>query len=413
MLSDYLNKAQFEPTVEDILLAEVAVRLQLTPTAYRNAQSRYEAISNFLDENRNLPGGIDVIHPQGSMAIGATVAARGDDEFDIDLVAELDSDSNWSRLSPAKILDAFYAAFNEDGKYKKLLGPDARKTRCITLSYADNMHLDVTPLQLRDDFGHGNVMHHRNEEKKSDPVGEKVPSTPRRFAEWFEEQMPVELAFGDFYESRSLAYEQLMLEAKAAEVEPVSDQEPAFRKPRAKVCLQLLKRFRNLRYIKREERMPPSILLSKLIADNAAGGTDTHGLFDEMRRLTECIIKRFEKAEKKDLIIKELNPKDDQEKLTDRWPLVLSAQKIFITDLKYLLDRLENLSSQSLADKKKTLAELFGEKPAGDAIKHIEQIIEEKSRTGTHSFLSGGSGGLVFGEHDNAFTPRKKDFYGS
>jgi len=53
--------------------------------------------------------------------------------------------------------------------------------------------------------------------------------------------------------------------------EPVPDQAPAHLKSRALIGLQLIKRWRNVLYSKRDRvnlRWPPSVLLSKLVADH-------------------------------------------------------------------------------------------------------------------------------------------------
>ncbi len=66
--------------------------------------------------------------------------------------------------------------------------------------------------------------------------------------------------FGAFFEKRSLDYdrERFTLLEKRADAAPVPDQCPAYRKSRAVIALQLIKRWRNLAYDKRHagRRMP-------------------------------------------------------------------------------------------------------------------------------------------------------------
>ncbi len=55
--------------------------------------------------------------------------------------------------------------------------------------------------------------------------------------------------------------------------EAVPIQAPVYRKSRAVVCLQLIKRWRNVRYDRpdrRNRRRPPSILLAKYVGIHAA-----------------------------------------------------------------------------------------------------------------------------------------------
>ena len=97
------NQGRYEPEIDDLLLAEVAVRIQLTPTDHRKAVERYETIGRFLENRADLPDPVDGIFPQGSMAIGATVAARASEEFDIDLVADLGVGRYWQSLTAAQV----------------------------------------------------------------------------------------------------------------------------------------------------------------------------------------------------------------------------------------------------------------------------------------------------------------------
>ena len=68
----------------DLLLADVAIRVQLSRTDYDKAGHRYQRVSHWVErDGSRLAGLIRLFYPQGSMAIGATIAARGTDEFDI------------------------------------------------------------------------------------------------------------------------------------------------------------------------------------------------------------------------------------------------------------------------------------------------------------------------------------------
>src|SRR6516165_8275880 len=75
----------------DALLADVAIRIQLSPTDYGKALSRNRVINDHLErEGSLLRGHVNLLYPQGSMAVGATIASRlRTDEYDIDVIAEL------------------------------------------------------------------------------------------------------------------------------------------------------------------------------------------------------------------------------------------------------------------------------------------------------------------------------------
>ena len=74
----------------DMMLADIAVRVQLTPTDYQRAIDHYQAIHEWIErEDSPLFGLVQDFYTQGGFAIGATDAARTDDEFDIDVMAQL------------------------------------------------------------------------------------------------------------------------------------------------------------------------------------------------------------------------------------------------------------------------------------------------------------------------------------
>ena len=84
----------------------------------------------------------------------------------------------------------------------------------------------------------------------------RLLANPWGLAEWFKEMTPLEADFAKMFEGRAMAHDR-------APGEPVPDQEPAYRKSRALIALQLIKRWRNVLFAKRERaklRRPPSVL---------------------------------------------------------------------------------------------------------------------------------------------------------
>ena len=75
----------------DLLLADVAIRVQLSRTAYGKAVTRHEALKRWIERASSpLAGCVEHFYPQGSMATQSTIASKlRTDEFDIDIVAAL------------------------------------------------------------------------------------------------------------------------------------------------------------------------------------------------------------------------------------------------------------------------------------------------------------------------------------
>lgn len=127
---------EMEPA--DRLLVEIAISLQLSRANYDKAVQRYETISQWIERDGSpLQGCVEILYPQGSMAIGATIAARGTDEFDIEIVAQLALPNN---ISPGEALDRLYDSVRGDigSRYYKMTrrqldaSPSSIKVTCTS-----------------------------------------------------------------------------------------------------------------------------------------------------------------------------------------------------------------------------------------------------------------------------------------
>ncbi len=371
----------------DTLLADVAIRIQLRPTHYNMAVERYQKICKLIERgNSPLKDCVDLFYPQGSMAIGATIASKlKTDEFDIDIAAQLDLPEC---ISPNEPLDLLFEAIRGEpgSQYYQMT---KRKPRCITVSYSDKMHLDVTPLIRRKYTPEREswIFHHKPEAPSESG---KAITNSYGFSGWFKDNTPLDQDFANLFEKRASEYEQMV--ALAAESEPVPPHEPPFQKSRALIVLQLLKRWRNVQYDERSERRPPSILLSKLIADAA---NHTGRLSEELLHQAQQMLSKFRHWHNAGCLIQVANPVCEQDVLTDRWPETLQDQAIFISDLAILVAQVEKLvSGCNLAEMQKIMVKLFGEVPTMDAFQAFNERMGDQVRKG-QSRHRPGTGSLV------------------
>lgn len=348
----------------DILLADVALKIQLSRTDHDLAIEHYKAIADWLERDGSpLRGRVARLYAQGSMAINATISSKLDnDEFDIDIIAELalapDSQPCW-------VLDTLFAAINgEEGS--RYYGRVTRHTRCIAVQY-DRMHLDLTPKILLPDRLErtGLIFHAKREEPRW--KDRRVIANPWGFAQWFQAQTPVELAFAEAL-------------TKRAEAEPVPAQHPVYAKSKALIVLQLLKRWRNKRYDRRDGRQPPSIMMAKIVGD-AVGPRAS--LLDELWHQAQYMFGLFDLADRAGELVHFENPMCREDILTDRWPGDLATQKVFRDDLEYLVRKVEALRSPiSLEQKQAIMADLFGERPTRYAFEKFREALGDLSRDG-------------------------------
>ena len=398
----------------DILLADVAIRIQLSTTDYNTAVQRYETINRWIERDDSpLKDRVQLFYPQGSMTIGAAIASRlTTDEFDLDIVAQLDlpEDSN-----PKDVLDLLYTSITGTPG-SRYYGKTKRNTRCVTVQYHDQMHLDVTPMVRRPFTADREswIFHHRPEDLADRPM--HLIANPYGFAEWFNDTTPVDHDFVRAFEAREREYWARGAQARA-DADPVPSQEAAFQKSRAVIVLQLLKRWRNVLFDEKSGRRPPSVIFSKLVAD-ASNQTGT--LSQELLLQAQHMLSVFRAAQEERRIVHIVNPVCPPDQLTDRWPGCLAVQAAFINDLKSLVRTIGTLvSGVALDQMKDIMVGLFGEQPTSNAVADFSRRLGNAIASGNsqHHAPSGriaipSAGGAAIGGGRAARSTPKHTFYG-
>ena len=160
-------------------------------------------------------------------------------------------------------------------------------------------------------------------------------------------------------------------------------------------------------------RRPPSVLLTKLIGDNA---NQTRSLAEELEHQAMCILARFEyEVSRNRKIVFEVNPSCPQDVLTDRWPESIGDQKLMIDDLGDLIGKVGRLRSGKLdlAQMTAILEDLFGQRPVRKAVEDYLASMAP-SRAGRVVTQSGRvlarAAGIVTPSSANAIRPHK--FFG-
>lgn len=334
----------------DAILAEIAVNLQLSPGLHAKAIERYEAVCRYIDRPGSpLEERVSSFYPQGSMAIDATISTRGtDDEYDLDAVAEILGGNE----GPEALLDLL-----EDALKDYPVSRIERKTRCITLYYADGMHLDVTPARRRAVKEKEGVIAHA---KRGRPNEHRyVPMNAYGFCTWYIDRTPIEERFAlalnrELYAKHGFAFD-------AAEVEEVPDQTPLIVKSVTTVALQLIKRHRNILYVDAAGRMPPSVMLSC----HAGHATMPDvGLADMVMRQARWTARAIDQAARQNKLLDVPNPEFYEERFTDRWPENQSQQQHYARALNALADGLQAARERGmqLEDLQDWLREQFGQR---------------------------------------------------
>jgi hypothetical protein len=151
------------------------------------------------------------------MAIDATISIRGtDDEYDLDIVAQLGG--HFRDMAPLAILIELEKAL-VDYPVQCV----TRQTRCVTLHYADKMHLDITPgirvagTTERESY----IMHAKGPKSGHDDC--LIDMNAYAFALWYQERTPLERRLAKAFDRHWRGIDELMA-ADEAEVDDVPDQ---------------------------------------------------------------------------------------------------------------------------------------------------------------------------------------------
>lgn len=364
----------------DAILSEIAINLQLPPGLHATAVERYGAVCRYIDRAGSpLAGRVSSFYPQGSMAIDATISTRGtDDEYDIDAVAEIMGGDE----GPEALLDLLERALQGYPVFRI-----ERKTRCITLYYADGMHLDVTPSRRRAAKEKEGVIAHA---KRGRPEEHRyVPMNAFAFCEWYNDRTPVEERFAialnrQLYAKHGMAF-------AAAEIEDVPEQTPLIVKSVTTVALQLIKRHRNILYANAAGRMPPSVMLSCHAGHAAMPGMGLTGMVMRQARWTARAIERAGNANQ---LLDVPNPQYPAERFTDRWPESQSQQAHYAQALNALADGLQVARERGaqLEDLQDWLRDQFGQRVVTRSVDSFNKRLGEQVKAREHGFTR--SGGL-------------------
>ena len=321
----------------DRILAEIALSIQLPPSLHEQAKGRYEAVRRHLEATTAFHDQIEHFYPQGSMTIDATISTRGtDDEYDLDIVTQLGD--RFRNLPPLAILRELKVAFS-DYPVQKVL----RQTRCVTLFYADKMHLDVTPaLRVYGTLDRESEITHA---KGPRPSGDDrlVNMNAYGFANWYRDRTPVELRLAKAFQLRWL--EEAGRIRADADVDDVPDQCDFIVKNTATLALQLIKRFRNIRYANYAGRIPPSVMLSYFAGLAAQPNMSLTAM---VIRLASWIFGEIERASIYGRKLHVANPVCPDDVFTDRWPESVAQQNEFAGHLNMLVQSLEQMRKGEL-----------------------------------------------------------------
>ena len=150
----------------------LADTVNLNQTRVDAVTSGIETVEKFLKNNDLFGGKFLNVSPQGSYRQETIIKPVSDKkEFDVDILFEMKEVAEWE---PKDYLNNLHGEFKNTDRYRDIV--DRRgKSRCVTLDYANDFHIDIVPCIQRD--GRHKVMNkNTNEFEDTDGDG---------YAQWF------------------------------------------------------------------------------------------------------------------------------------------------------------------------------------------------------------------------------------
>jgi hypothetical protein len=359
----------------DDVLVRICILLQLTKTQYKDAEMHYLSVAEWLREPESpIISLAPDIYPQGSLRIGTTVRPWRREEYDLDLVLWL---ALYQNANPIEVLDLVERRLRDHKTYSPMV---ERKNRCIRLNFAKQFHLDILPARPDLRFNGTHVL------VPDCAAIDWKESNPKGYAAWFEARGSLQL-----------------VEAKRAAVEQLPVPEGAEDKNSLQLAVQLLKRWRDLRFEETPELAPISIVLTTLAGLHYAG--EPHPI-----KALVAIIQRINRSIPSFGRLVVRNPANSHEDLSERWDGSPEAYSVFVSAMRDLENDLAELQRPGMLAASKRLEKLFGE-TVPIAIREQAEAVEkirgrgELGVTQTGAISAVTSGGVV--------PVRRNTFYGN
>jgi hypothetical protein len=376
-----LIEATSEEVLDDLLL-RICRPLQLSEAQYALARSHYGTICDWLGDTGSILNSFAPdLYPQGSVALGTTVKPLRGEEYDVDLVCQLAIDRR-SVAWPVVLLDLIERRMRENEGFRGRL---ERKKRCLRVNYAHDFHLDILPACPDLESG-GTCLVIPDREDKGWQA-----TNPRGYAEWFRGRGALRLA----KEGRKLGFDSAA---------PLPRLQTAEEKTTLQVCVQLVKRWRDILYATVPDLAPVSIVLTTLLGNHYIG---EQSIIRNLVSSADAILGSLPASGR--LVV--TNPTQPKEDLSERWENG-PAYYAFVGGVQSLKSKLaELLATSDMGRRSEILQSMFGEQVAKSAFSEQAGTIEKFRNSQRMGIGRLSSGAVALSSASAAPIPRNT-FYG-
>jgi len=366
----------------NLALEHICYRLQLPDDQFNAARARYEEVGEWLTrEGSPVRAHRPRVFHQGSMLLDTTVRPLRRAEYDLDVVCLLNPPA---MMSPRQVFDLIWNRMRASPAYRDVVRP---KPRCIRVDLPGKFHLDIVPAVS---------------DATTAPTGLFIPDLPAEVGKWKASDPE---GFAKWFVAQCLKTKGRVMRFSMTEasVDPIPDRQPYHRKRPLKRAVQLIKRWRDVRFHGTEELSTPSIVVTRLAADYYDGdarATDAvMGILDGMHAAF---------AGGRPVVLNPVNPK---EVISEKWearPESFEAFKAAVGDFRAKWRALPDVAgAHNVA---RALHDLFGD-PAAEAVKEsFAEIEAARARKTLH--VSRDTRTLVPAAAPAAVKVREHTFYG-
>ncbi len=307
------------PEAEETL-QDLADSLEIPESRYEEAERSYKSLGDWLNRpNSSIRQFDPQVHVQGSFGLGTVIPPISDDEhYDIDAVSEFRKLTK-SQTTQQQLKHLLGTEMKLYARAQNMDKPVKEHRRCWRLEYADGaqFHMDVTPGILNAAEQRELLVSRGLNATFADtaiaitdidhpayrtPTADWPRSNPRGYLKWFRSRMAV------IFEERK---RELIRKSVRAGTEPVPDY--AVRTP-LQSAVMILKRHRDIMFIKRSDERPISIILTTLAAHAYNGEAK---ISDALFVILNGMDRFIERAPDGSYLI--TNPTDPTENFADKW----------------------------------------------------------------------------------------------
>jgi hypothetical protein len=326
----------------NIFLRMVSEGLDIPLALYRKAVARHRSLGDWMcRQGSSVAEFSPHVSPQGSFRYGTVVRPLvSTAEYDLDNVTQLALPK--TRLSQKALKELYGAEVKAYARAHSMVAPVEEKDRCWRLVYADdeNFHLDTLPcvpeeaavvsaLVARGVRPHlaerAVAITDRRHPLYEVPTHAMLSSNPRGFARWFEEAV------------RPYALDR-MRELVATRLYATVEEVPPYEwKTVLQLCIQMMKRHRDVMFVSMPHLKPISMIIANLAARAYQGERD----LAEALPLIVARMPSYVNPERPRVP----NPADPAEDYADKWSRDPMLEKSFWSWHAQLKADIENLQA--------------------------------------------------------------------